>query len=60
MSDGFLIGMGGDNVGSSEGDGVLVGWGADFVGSECLWTSRRGEKDRPAPLGRGEEKEDCR
>ena len=52
--------MRGDEVGSGGGEGVVVDLGEDFGGSECLRTSRRGEKDRPAPFGRAEEKEDCR
>jgi hypothetical protein len=52
--------MRGDKVGSGGGEVVVIGWGEYFGGSECLRTSRRGEKDRPAPLGRAEEKEDRR
>jgi len=49
--------MRGDEVGSGGGEGVVVDLGEDFEGSECLRTSRRGEKDRPAPFGWAEEKD---
>jgi hypothetical protein len=58
--DRFLGQMRADNVGSGGGMSVVVRWVEDFGGSECLRTSRRGEKDRPVPFGRAEEKEDCR
>jgi hypothetical protein len=60
FSDRFLGRMRGDKVGSGGGECGVVGWREDFGCSECLRTSRRGEKDRPAPFGRAEEKEDCR
>jgi hypothetical protein len=56
----FLGRMRGNKVGNGGRECGVVGWGGDFGGSECLRTSRRGEKDRPAPFGGAEEKEDCR